>query len=246
MVNERVIVIDGGNIQFIAMYASKANPNVPVEYTYLNMISGYFNKLNVTLDDEIILALDYGSWRKEIDKSYKAQRAIIAEQEKEWRAVCYKKFNNLYEKMNISLPIHQIKIYKAEADDIASVCCRYYRNKEIILISSDVDWEMLLTFSNVSIFSPRSKKFKVVLNPTKVLLEKIQGDKSDNLLTKPSSEAEFIKRKMIVDLINPLPEYIENPIKEALNKIIPKNLYPHKIPFKSMQIKFAKIYKLEK
>jgi len=244
MENKRVIVIDGGNIQFIAMYASKVNPNIPVEYTYLNMISGYLNKLNATLDDEIILALDYSSWRKEIDKSYKAQRAIIAEQEKEWRTICYEKFNILYKKMDISLPISQIKIYKAEADDIASVCCRYYRDKEIILISSDKDWEMLLTFTNVSIFSPRSKKFKKVPNPTKVLLDKISGDISDNLLTKPSSEAEFIKRKLIVDLINPLPEFIENPIKEELSKIMPKNIYLHKIPFQSIREKFKRIYNL--
>lgn len=240
----RVIVIDGGNIQFIAMYASKANPNIPVEYTYLNMISGYLNKLNITLEDGIILALDFGSWRKEIDPKYKAQRAIIAEQEKEWRTKCYDKFNELYKKMNISLPIHQIKIYKAEADDIASVCCRYYKNKEIILISSDKDWEMLLTFSNVSIFSPRSKKFKKVPNPTKVLLDKIQGDISDNLLDKPSSEAEWERRKKIVDLINPLPDFVEKPIIEELNKIIPRNIYLHKIPFNSIRAKFAKIYKL--
>jgi len=137
-------------------------------------------------------------------------------------------------------------VHNCEADDIASVACRYYKDKEIILISSDKDWEMLLTFTNVKIYSPISKKFKDIKNPMKVLLDKIQGDISDNLLEKPSSEAVFKKRKKIVDLINPLPDFVEKPIKEELDKIMPKNLYLHKIPFNSIRLKFEKIYKLNK
>jgi hypothetical protein len=226
-------------------------------YTFCNMIGGYYNKLEVTLEDLIVGAQDYGSWRKEISKEYKQQRKTylinaimkslyLTESEAEqWKQNQYDIFNDLYQKLSISLPLNFIKIFKAEADDIASVCCRYYVNKEmIILITTDKDWEMLLSFPNVKIFSPISKKFKKVPNPTKVLLDKIQGDISDNLLTKPSSEAEFIKRKLIVDLINPLPEFIENPIKEELSKIMPKNIYLHKIPFQSIREKFKRIYNL--
>ena len=79
----------------------------------------------------------------------------------------------------------------------------------------------------------------------KVLLEKIQGDVSDNLLTKPSSEAEFEKRKKIVDLVNPLPDFVEQPIKEQLQHILPKNLYLNKFPFKSIVPDLEKIYKEE-
>jgi len=247
MVNKRAILIDNGNIQFRSIFAYRNNPSIPVTWTYLNMITGYLNKLEVTLDDLVVCAQDYGSWRKDIDKSYKAQRKDFREsyEEAEWWQKRYDEFNNLYEKLNIALPFHWIKKWKCEADDVISVCCRVFKDKEIIIISSDKDLEMLLTFSNVKIFSPISKKFKKVPNPTKVLLDKIQGDISDNLLDKPSSEAEFERRKKIVDLINPLPEFVENPIKEELNKIMPKNIYPSKIPFRSIRAKFAKIYKLE-
>jgi 5'-3' exonuclease len=243
----RIILIDNGNIQFRAIFAYRNNPSIPVTWTYMNMISGYLNKLNVTLEDQILMCQDYGSWRKEIDKTYKAQREEFRQsyEEKAWWQKRYDEFNDLYKKLDIALPFAWIKKYKCEADDVISVACRYYKDKEIIIISSDKDLEMLLSFPNVKIFSPISKKFKKIANPTKVLLDKIQGDVSDNLLTKPSSEAEFERRKKIVDLISPLPDFVEQPIKEELSKIMPKNLYLHKIPFNSIRVKFAKIYKLE-
>jgi len=243
----RIILIDGGGAQFRAIFAHRNNPAIPATYTYLNMVSGYLNKLEVTLNDTIIVAQDYGNWRKDIDKNYKAQRQAAREEkeDKQWWLDKYEEFNQLYKKLDMALPFYFIKKYKCEADDIASVACRYYKDKEIILISSDKDWEMLLTFTNVKIYSPISKKFKDIKNPMKVLLDKIQGDISDNLLEKPSSEADFEKRKKIVDLINPLPDFVEKPIKEELDKIMPKNLYLHKIPFNSIRLKFAKIYGLE-
>lgn len=242
----RIIILDATNIQFRAIFAYRQNTAIPCIYTFLRMIVGYFKKLNVTLDDTIILALDYGTWRKDYDKKYKAQRQEFREsfEEKEWWEARYKEFNDLYEKIALSMPIHIIKLYKREADDIASVGCRYYKDSEVILISSDKDWEMLCHFPNVKLFSPISKKFKIVKAPMKVLMDKIVGDISDNLLDKPSSEAEFERRKKIVDLTS-LPKEIELPIKETLQKLLPKNLYIHKIPFRSVQEQVKLLYKLE-
>lgn len=273
-------MIDGGNVQFIAIFAylgqykrkkeeimeeldiideseAKMILNERIRkreifigmptYTFMNMLTGYLNKLKVTLDDIIVMALDYGSWRKDVDKTYKAQRKDYREsfEEAKWWQGQFDEFNNLYEKLNKALPFTWIKIWKCEADDVISVACRYFSDKEIIIVSSDKDLEMLLTFPNVKIFSVISKKFKDVPNPTKVLLDKIQQDISDNLLEKPSTEAEFEKRKVIVDLINPLPIYIEQPIRKQLSKIIPKNIFIHKIPYHSIRLKFQKIYNIK-
>jgi 5'-3' exonuclease len=244
----RIIVIDNGTIQFRAIFCyMKQTSTVPCTWTYLNMLTGYLNKLNVTLDDLIILAIDYGSWRKDIDKSYKAQRKEFKESFKEdsWWQQRYSEFNELFKKLDICLPIHQIKIWKTESDDILSASCRYYKDKKIILISSDKDIEQLAYFPNVSIFSPITKKFKNIPNPQKTLLDKMEkGDISDNILGKPQNEAEWEHRRQLVDLISPLPSSIENAIKEQFNKISPKNLNISKIPFNSIRLKFAKIYKL--
>lgn len=246
--NNRVIVIDNGTVQFRAIFCyMKQTSTVPCTWTYLNMLSGYLNQLNVTLDDLVVLAIDYGSWRKDIDKFYKSQRKEFKESFKEdsWWKERYSEFNSLYEKLNISLPIHQIKIWKVESDDILSVACRYYKDKELILISSDKDIEQLAYFPNVSIFSPVSKKFKDIPNPQKILLDKIEkGDVSDNILGKPQNEAEWEHRRKLVDLISPLPLNIENAIKEQFDKIAPKNLNLSKVPFNSIRLKFAKIYNI--
>jgi 5'-3' exonuclease len=210
------------------------------------MLIGYLNKIGIDENTKIIIAQDYGSWRKGIDPIYKAQRQGDREEkeEKQWWLDRYAEFNDLYTKLDLALPFHFIKIYKCESDDVASVACRYYSNDEIILVSSDKDWEMLCNFPNVKIFSPHTKKYKIVKSPMKVLMEKIHGDVSDNLLTVPSSEAEFERRRKIVDLINILPENIENPIKEKFQTMMPKNLHLNKIPYNTMRERIRKLYKI--
>ena len=246
MPDEKVIVIDGGNILHRAIFAYMARPCVPAPYNYLRMIVGYLKRFDITLDTQIIVAQDYGrSWRKGLDHAYKAQRKEAREQKKDelWWKERYGEFDRLFESLEKAMHWQFIKIWGTEADDIASVVARYYKDKEVILVSSDRDWEMLCTFDNVKLFSPITKKFKEIKAPMKVLLEKIQGDVSDNLLTKPSSEAEFEIRKKIVDLTQ-LPQEIEQPIKEQLDKMMPKNLYVHKIPFQSIQEQIRLLYKL--
>jgi 5'-3' exonuclease len=243
----KIICVDGGNVMHRAIFSSMSNPDtVPSTYTYLRMIVGYLKRLEVTLDDKVIIAQDYGrSWRKGLDHNYKAQRKAVREERKpqEWWKEQYESFDKLYEKLEVAVNWHFVRVWGSEADDIASVIPRYYKDNECILISSDRDWEMLKIFDNVQIWSPITKKYKTIPAPMKVLMEKINGDVSDNLLTKPSSEAEFEKRKLIVDLTH-LPDYIEKPIRLELDKIKPKNLYIHKIPFGSVQTEFRKLYKL--
>ena len=240
----KVVILDGGGYMHRCIFAFRNNTAVPASYTYMRCIIGDLKRLKVTLDDIVIIAQDYGkSWRKDIDKTYKAQRKEGREQieSPEWWETMYKEFNDFFPKVDESCPWHYVKIYRIEADDIAAVACRYYPDKEVILCSSDKDWEMLATFDNVKIWSPRTKKFKKIPNPTKILLEKIQGDISDNLLTKPSSVIEFERRKMIVNLIE-LPIHIEKEIKEVLDKMMPKSINLAKVPYTSVREQIKILY----
>jgi hypothetical protein len=112
------------------------------------------------------------------------------------------------------------------------------------MISSDEDWQMLCTIPNVKVFSPHTKKFKIIKNPEKILLKKIKGDISDNLLEAPKNEAEYERRKMIVDLIH-LPQHIEAIIKPVIETLPIKNIYFNKIPFRTCREEIRKLYKLE-
>ncbi len=243
----KVIVLDEGYIKHRAIFASIANESTPSTYMFLKMIIGYFKKIGLDADDTVIVAVDFGNWRKEVDISYKAQRKEAREQKKspEWWKSTYNDFNELYKILDTALPWYFCKLWKAEADDWASGVCRYFTTKEIILVSSDADWQMLCSFSNVRIFSPMTKKYKIVENPMVVLMDKIHGDKSDNLLSVPSSEAEFDRRKKIVDLISPLPDFIEKPIIETFRAFMPKNLYIHKLPYRSLADEFKKLYNFD-
>jgi len=239
----KIIVIDNGNIMHKSIFAFRNNYQIPATYTYMRMIVSYLKKVDAKIEDTIIIAEDFGSWRKAVDPRYKAQRKDFRESKEsaEWWAEMYKEFNDFFPKLNMSTNWNFIKLYKIEADDIASAVARYYKDNEVILISSDKDWEMLCAFPNVKIFSPISKKFKEVKAPMKVLMDKINGDISDNLLEKPSSELEFERRKKIVNLLE-LPENVDLAIKESLDKITPKNLYLHKIPYRSVREEINKLY----
>jgi len=287
----KLIVIDGGNIQFRAIFAYSAQYKTELKHiiyshntinelgeeelgeevyseeeareildgkienreifvmnpciTYLKMIIGYLKKIEVTLDDKIIIAEDYGSWRKDIDKNYKAQRKDYRESKEDadfWRDT-FKNFNELIPKLEQCLPWNFVKIYKMEADDVASVAIRFLEADEKVLVSSDEDWQMLCSFPNVRVFSPYTKKYKEVKNPEKILIKKIKGDISDNLLEVPKTDAEWEKRKMIVDLTH-LPQHIEQIIRPVIETLPMKNLLINKVPFRSCQEELKKLYKL--
>jgi len=224
----------------------KATYKLPPVYTYLRMAIGYLKQLKFSPEDLVVVAQDFGSWRKEKDPMYKAQRQEARESKGSgmWWKQRYAEFNDLYDKLSKGSPWHLIKSYKMESDDIGSVCCRYYKDSEVILCSSDRDWEMLTYFPNVKIFSPITKKFKKDIDPMKVLLEKIQGDVSDNLIVKPKSEKAWEIRKEIVNL-QQLPQYVERQVWDELDKIHPKNLKLELIPFKSVREEFKKLYYTE-
>jgi len=223
----------------------KAIRRIPVTYNCLNMISGYMNQLKFNpKEDEVVLACDYGrSWRKKVDLSYKAQRKENREavMSGEWWKQKYDMFNDLIERMDKGLPFQVIKIWEIEADDIASYVCRHNPSKSIICITTDEDWQMLCQFPNVKIWSPVKKDYYDVKYPLKILAKKIDGDISDNLLTKPQNEFEFERRKQIVNLLE-LPAWVDDVIKEVVDKQVPKNLQVQYLPFPSMQKKFLKIY----
>jgi len=243
----KLIVIDHANIMFKSIFAWRNSPMMPVTYLYLSQITGYLKKIGITLDDTIIVAQDYGSWRKDICKEYKAQRKEFRESKEDdsfWQEM-YKEFNELIIKLDECLPWHFPKIYKMEYDDLASVAIRYLNGyDEKIIVSSDEDLQQLCVTPNVKVFSPYTKKYKIVKNPEKILLKKIRGDKVDNLLTVPQTESEWEKRKMIVDL-NHLPLHIEQIIRPVLETLPIKNIYLNKIPYRSIRTKIAQIYKLE-
>jgi hypothetical protein len=243
----KIVVLDEGYLKHRAIFSFMACSEMPAQFTFMSITIACLKRIGISLEDRIFLACDYGkSWRKLEDLEYKAQRKTNREQKQDadWWKEVYKDFNDFYEKLEPMINWNFMRGMGLEADDWASIIPRFYPDTECILVSADKDWEQLCAFKNVKIFSPITKRYKYVKDPIKVLMEKIQGDISDNLLVKPRTEAEFEIRKKIVNLLE-LPPHLETIMKEQLMSIPRKNLYVNKLPYYTIQKRMKDLYKLE-
>ena len=157
----KVIVIDWGFFMFAAGNACISNPTMHLQYTVLNMIIGNLRKIGVNKDDTVIIAVDfhgedYSSWRKLYSPEYKGGRKGLP-------TATYEKLNFLLKEIDGFSNFHIITANHAEADDCMAVACRYYKDKEIVLVVSDADLCQMWHYPNVKIFSPHrlSKRYKM-------------------------------------------------------------------------------------
>lgn len=229
MTKNKIVLIDNGILMFRSIYSwrtKKEKWNSPPRQYLVSLIAN-LKRLNLTKDDTIIIAKDSpkGSWRKDIATEYKSNRKDIRKEQSDvpWK-YWFGEFDKLLKNLEKSTPFHIIEIEKCEADDIISEACRYFKEEEIIIVSSDTDMEQLAAYPHVKIFSPISKKFKIVSNPYKILSKKIDKEKADNLLTPVLNELDFEKRNLIVNLLS-LPEHISLWIQGALSSMDKNKLF---------------------
>ncbi len=202
------------------------NQAIPATYLCINSIITCLKELKATINDRVIIAMDSysGNWRKEIDSQYKADRA---EKRKETGIdfnYHFAEMNKLLTNINQSTPWIPIQIDKLEADDIISYGCRYYKDDECIIVTTDSDLQQMFAFKNVKIFSPISKKFKDYTNPYTLLAKKIEKEATDNLISPVQTQEEYEKRNMIVNLLS-LPKNIEDVLKTVYDELKPKDKY---------------------
>ena len=241
----RVIVLDWGVFLHTAIFASKFNPQIPSTFTCLNMILSALRHIGIEPDDTVIVAVDFlRSWRREFEDSYKANRAQMREDSGINFKEHYERFNELLDTLEAATSWHFIKIPHLEADDIMAVCCRYFKDKEVILVTFDSDLEQCWEYPNVKIFSPRKKAYKVKpknFNVYKEIAKKIEVEKTDNLTAKVTNQTDYEVREMCVRLIS-LPEWVEKAVLEKLQNLQEKPEYLDMIPFNSIRAKWGNLY----
>ena len=241
----RVIVLDWGIFIHTAIFASKFNPEIPSTYTCLNMILSCLKHIGVEPDDTVIVAVDFlRSWRREFEDSYKADRAQKREDSGINFKEHYQRFNELLDVLQEATSWHFIKIEHLEADDIMAVACRYFKDREVILVTYDADLEQCWEYPNVKIFSPKKKAYKIKpknFNVYKEIAKKIEVEKTDNLTAKVTNTADYETREMCVRLIS-LPEWVETAVLEQLKDLQEKTEYLERIPFRSIRAKWGDLY----
>jgi 5'-3' exonuclease len=158
---------------------------------------------------KIIIAADWGSssYRKSIYPEYKQNRKELIDAQTAEEKEFFEKFFQEYERVLLSFSTHPVVRFKGvEADDIAAYITqnvRDYRVEHTWLISSDRDWDLLVS-ENISRFSYVTRKETTLeawpyeVPPDKYASYKaIMGDPGDNIIGIPG-----IGPKRAAELVN--------------------------------------------
>jgi len=144
---------------------------------------------------EIVLCYDTGNyWRKDIFPEYKASRKKAQKSDGiDWGRI-YGYFGTVREEIKEVFPFKSMYLNHLEADDIISVLVENLYDKEnILIVSSDKDFQQLQRFPNVQQYSPNKKSMIVCEDPEAFLVEHmVKGDVSDGIPNVLSDDDTFI------------------------------------------------------
>lgn len=247
---KKVVFINYNIYIFKALFAWIRDKKLYAPYNCVKMILGDLKKVGITHNDIVIIAKDSESnWRNDIDSSYQSNYlfARLKPFQINWDEQ-FAKFDVLFENLEISTPFHTVQIDDLESADIISYGVRYvsFKNYDSIIVSTSSKFDQLCRFENVKIFSPKTKKYKIIKNPYQSLAKKVEKEVSDNLITATLNKMDYEKRNMIVNLTT-LPQKIETQIKEKLDTL-DKNKYfeLHMLQFKKIRETFMSVFNAEK
>jgi DNA polymerase-1 len=187
--NGNLLIVDGLNLAFRWKHQKKEF----YKREYIQTVESLAKSYNC---GDIVVLGDGGSdYRKSIDPEYKANRKERYKDQTEEERVEFENFLGEFQKTMEALTAKgylTIKYKGVEADDIAAVICLAREElelDEIWLVSSDKDWDLLIT-ENISRFSTVTRKETTIGNwdehydfdPEYYLTFKcLTGDKGDNV-----------------------------------------------------------------
>jgi len=183
--NGNLLIVDGLNIAF----RWKHQGVLDFKYDYIRTVESLAKSYNA---GQIIVLADGGSfYRKEIFPEYKANRkekyADQTEQEAKEFEMFMAEFTNTLTLIREKYPVFQFR--GVEADDIAAYIVKKFDYDDCWLISSDKDWDLLIS-DKVSRFSTVTRKETTVHNwdehydfeiPDYITFKCLTGDKGDNV-----------------------------------------------------------------
>lgn len=148
--------------------------------------------------------------------------------------------------------------FSIEADDIQAYAVRYFKDKEVVLITIDEDLDQLYYYKNCKIFNPNLKSvtnksvrgyYNVVEDPIGIFSKKVRtGDTSDNIIVDKNKDSKYDHdiRELIIYLLK-LPSFVEERVEEELNNLnYNKKVSYADLPFQnSLAKRFDTIYDLK-
>ena len=144
---------------------------------------------------ELVICHDSSNcWRKDIFEYYKLNRKAKQDaSDVDWESI-YDALHKIRTEIEQNFPYKNIKVERAEADDIISVLCeKYSPHEKILILSNDKDFKQLQKFENVSQYSCIKKEFLICDDPDGFLIDHIvRGDSSDGIPNVLSDDDTFM------------------------------------------------------
>jgi len=166
-----------------------------VRHMILNSLRMYRSKFKEEFG-ELVLCFDSRHyWRRDHFPNYKAGRKKSRESSNlDWDAI-FGCLNEIKQELKDYFPYKHIEVYGAEADDVIATLCLEleYDNGKTLILSGDKDFIQLHRFTNVSQYSPITKKMISGHDPYQYLDEHIlKGDTSDGIPNVLSPDNTFV------------------------------------------------------
>jgi hypothetical protein len=174
-----------------------------IRHMILNTIRMYNVKFKDKYGPEVVIALEGGSWRKDYFPQYKANRKKSRDKDTmDWDKL-YEIINKVTDEIKENFPYKVIKVDKAEADDIIGVLCaetqEFGKHDKVMIVSADKDFIQLQEgTTNISQYSPMTKKFISGSSPDYLFEHICKGDTSDgvpNILSADNFLVDGIRQK---------------------------------------------------
>ena len=196
-----MILVDMSQISLASMMmhlnmnkTTKPDENM-VRHMILNSLRMYRSKFKGEYG-ELVLCFDSRHyWRRDHFPNYKAGRKKSRESSNlDWDAI-FGCLNEIKQELKDYFPYKYVEVYGAEADDIIAALCLEleYDNGKTLILSGDKDFIQLHRFTNVSQYSPITKKMINGFDPYHYLDEHIlKGDTSDGVPNVLSPDNTFV------------------------------------------------------
>ena len=167
-----------------------------VRHMILNSLRMYRNKFKEEYG-ELVLCFDSKHyWRRDYFEYYKAGRKKTREDSNlDWDSI-FNCLNEIKQELKDYFPYKHLEVYGAEADDIIAALCLEleYDNGKTLILSGDKDFIQLHRFTNVTQYSPITKKYVNGEDPYVYLKEHIlKGDSSDGIPNVLSPDHTFVE-----------------------------------------------------
>ena len=167
-----------------------------VRHMILNSLRMYRSKFKEEYG-ELILCFDSKHyWRRDYFEYYKAGRKKSREDSNlDWDSI-FSCLNEIKQELKDYFPYKHLEVYGAEADDIIAALCLEleFDNGKTLILSGDKDFIQLHRFTNVTQYSPITKKYINGEDPYVYLKEHIlKGDTSDGIPNVLSPDHTFVE-----------------------------------------------------